>query len=103
MPIVTSGALAPLPVWAVGAAVLPWLVRGRSLALDLLAAVMWTAFVVSATATAISAVHTHGGLSAAPTATLGAVAAAAVALAPSALGAWRARGRVAAGSEPGFP
>jgi hypothetical protein len=69
VPIVTSGALAPVPVWALGAAVLPWLVRGRSLAWDVLAA----------------------------------VAAAAVALAPSALSAWRARTRLAGGSEAGFP
>jgi hypothetical protein len=103
VPIVTSGALAPVPVWALGAAVLPWLVRGRSLAWDVLAAVMWSAFLVSATAAAVSAAHGHGGLQAAPSATLGAVAAAAVALAPSALSAWRARTRLAGGSEAGFP
>jgi serine/threonine protein kinase len=103
LPIVTWGALAPAVVWAVGAAVLPWLVRGRSLPLDLLAAVMWSAAVVSATGAAVTAVHGNPGLGAAPSASLGAIAAAAVALAPSALAAWRARGRLAGGSEPGFP
>ena len=40
--IVTAGTLGIAALWAVGAAVLPMLVRGRNVALDLLAAVVWT-------------------------------------------------------------
>jgi hypothetical protein len=42
-PLVRSGALACAALWAAGAAVLPWLVRGRSAALDLVAATLWAA------------------------------------------------------------
>ncbi|MGA9875784.1 MAG: serine/threonine-protein kinase [Solirubrobacteraceae bacterium] len=36
-------------VWALGAAILPWIVRGRSAALDLLAALAWTTALLAAT------------------------------------------------------
>jgi len=42
-PLVSSGVLACAALWAAGAAVLPWLVRGRSAALDLIAATVWAA------------------------------------------------------------
>ncbi len=42
-PLVQSGALAGAALWAAGAAVLPWLVRGRTAALDLVAATLWAA------------------------------------------------------------
>jgi len=42
-PLLESGVLACAGLWAVGAAVLPWLVRGRSAALDLVAATVWAA------------------------------------------------------------
>jgi hypothetical protein len=42
-PLVESGALACAGLWALGAAILPWLVRGRSAALDLVAATLWAA------------------------------------------------------------
>jgi hypothetical protein len=42
-PLLDSGVLACAGLWAVGAAVLPWLVRGRSAALDLVAATVWAA------------------------------------------------------------
>jgi hypothetical protein len=42
-PLLQSGVLACAALWAVGAAVLPWLVRGRSAALDLIAATVWAA------------------------------------------------------------
>jgi eukaryotic-like serine/threonine-protein kinase len=103
LPIATSGALAGALPWALGAAVLPWLVRGRSLAVDVLAAVVWSAFVVAAATAATAAVHGGGTVRAAPTATLGAVVAAAAALAPTALTAWRSRGLAAGESRPGFP
>jgi membrane protein DedA with SNARE-associated domain len=91
-------------VWAAGALVLPWLVRGRSVVIDLVAAVIWSAVLVSATRLAVSAAAWPGhGFGPAPNATLGAVVAAAVALAPTVLCAWRRAGTPAEGSEPGFP
>jgi eukaryotic-like serine/threonine-protein kinase len=57
-PLVRSGALACAGLWAAGAAVLPWLVRGRSAALDLVAATLWAAG-LAAGAGAIG--HTLGG------------------------------------------
>ncbi len=42
-PLLSSGALACAGLWAVGAAILPWLVRGRAAALDLVAATVWAA------------------------------------------------------------
>lgn len=42
-PLASSGALACAALWAAAAAVLPWLVRGRSAALDLIAATLWAA------------------------------------------------------------
>ena len=42
-PLLQSGALACAALWAAGAAVLPWLVRGRRAALDLVAATVWAA------------------------------------------------------------
>jgi hypothetical protein len=99
-----SGALAGALVWAAGALVLPWLVRGRSVVVDLVAAVIWSAVLVSATRLAVSAAALPGhGFGPAPRATLGAVVAAAVALAPTVLCAWRRAGTPAEGSEPGFP
>jgi eukaryotic-like serine/threonine-protein kinase len=88
-PDVSAGALAPAAVWALAAVALPWLVRGGSLALDVVRVVIWAAVVASATGAAIVAVHGSDALGAAPTAVLGAVAAAALALAPSLLGMWR--------------
>jgi hypothetical protein len=101
-PMLTSGALAPAPLWALAAAVLPWLVRCRSLALDTIRAVVWSAVLVSATGVAVTAAHGGGGLRAAPSATVGAVVGAAIALTPSATAAWRSRRGLEGGSEVGF-
>jgi eukaryotic-like serine/threonine-protein kinase len=48
--LATSGALLLAPLWAAAALVLPWLVRGRSLALDIVAASAWAAALASGTA-----------------------------------------------------
>ncbi|MGI9184558.1 MAG: protein kinase domain-containing protein [Solirubrobacteraceae bacterium] len=88
-PLLRSGVLAPAVVWAVAAAVLPWLVRGRSLPLDLIRAVVWAATLVSATPAAIAAVHGSGGVPAVPGAVLGGVLAVIVALARRWLGVGR--------------
>ncbi len=45
-----SGVLLLAPLWAVAAVVLPWLVRGRSLAVDIVAAAVWAAALASGTA-----------------------------------------------------
>jgi hypothetical protein len=42
-PLLDSGVLACAGLWALGAAVLPWIVRGRTAALDLVAATVWAA------------------------------------------------------------
>jgi hypothetical protein len=47
-PLVDSGALACAGLWATAAVVLPWLVRGRSAALDLVAATLWAAALATA-------------------------------------------------------
>jgi serine/threonine protein kinase len=86
-PEVSAGALAPALVWALAAVIAPWLVRGGSVVLDVVRVVLWAAVLVSATGAAIAAVH--GSVRAAPTALVGAVVSAAVALAPSLLRMWR--------------
>jgi len=88
-PTLTSGVLAAAPVWALGAMVLPWLVRGRSLHLDVVLVAVWAATVVSASTTAIAlaapgSVHLAQG-----TAVFGAILGAAIALAPGLIRAGR--------------
>jgi eukaryotic-like serine/threonine-protein kinase len=56
--IATSGALLLAPLWALAALVLPWLVPGRSLALDVVGATVWAAGLAAATA----AVTEYAGL-----------------------------------------
>jgi eukaryotic-like serine/threonine-protein kinase len=90
-PEVSAGVLAPALVWALGAVTLPWLVRGGSLVLDVMRVIVWAVIVVSATGAAIAAVHGSVGAEgvSAPSALAGAVASAAVALAPPSLRMWR--------------
>ena len=73
-PEISAGALVPALVWALAAVTLPWLVRGESLALDVVRVVVWAAALVSATGAAVAAWHGTGGVGAAPTALLGALA-----------------------------
>jgi serine/threonine protein kinase len=82
-PLLRSGAVAPAAVWALAAVVLPWLVLGRSPALDFVRVVIWSATLVSATAVAIAAVHGSNAIPAAPSAVVGGVAGAIVVLVPS--------------------
>ncbi|HEY5188061.1 MAG TPA: serine/threonine-protein kinase [Solirubrobacteraceae bacterium] len=88
-PLLRSGALAPTVVWAAAAVVLPWLIRGRSLALDVVRAAIWAATLVSATSAAIVAARGSGSTPALHGAVLGGVLAVLVALAPR----WIAAGR----------
>jgi hypothetical protein len=87
--LVSTGALAPALVWAVAAVVLPWLVRGRSPALDVVRVVVWAAMLPAATTAAIAAVHGSDPIGAAPKAVIGAIAAAVIALAPLGARLWR--------------
>ena len=84
-PALTTGLLFGAVLWAAGAVVLPWIVRGRSAALDTVAAVVWSAALIAATP------YFDAGLSAGASipqprgAVLGAALAAAIAIAASAL------------------
>ena len=82
VPLVTGGLLAPALVWALAAAVLPFVVRGRSATLDVVRAVSWAILTTLAVPAAILAAH--GGPSAPVLhgAVLGAGAAAILALLP---------------------
>ncbi|MDQ6805591.1 MAG: hypothetical protein M3065_11635, partial [Actinomycetota bacterium] len=84
-PLVTSGALAPALVWAVAAVILPWLARGRRVAVDFVLASAWAAGLVAATYSVLRMVH--GPLAGAPLrgAVVGGVGALGIALAPSIL------------------
>jgi serine/threonine protein kinase len=90
-PLLTSGALAPAVVWAGAAVILPWLVRGRSAAVDFVLASAWAAGLVAATYAALRTVH--GPLAGATLrdAVLGGLAGFAIALAPSIRRTFRAR------------
>ena len=56
--VVTGGALLLAPVWAAAALILPWLVPGRSVALDVAGAAAWAAALTAAT----GAVTAYAGL-----------------------------------------
>ncbi len=78
-PLVSSGAALLAVLWALAALVLPWLVRGRSLALDVVAATGWAAALAGATAAL--AEQASGPRAAAPGLVGGAVVAGALAVA----------------------
>jgi eukaryotic-like serine/threonine-protein kinase len=88
-PLVRAGTLNAAPVWAAAAVALPWLVRGRSLAVDAVLATIWTAVTLSGTEAAIAATNPAHAAPAVPTAIIGAVAGGLVALAPSLVRALR--------------
>jgi hypothetical protein len=86
---VSSGVLIPALVWALGAMVAPWLIRGHGLALDGFRVMVWATLLVCGTSAAVLVVHRSDVVGAAPTAILGAAAGVAVALTPSLLAQWR--------------
>jgi hypothetical protein len=55
-PLATGGGLVLAAVWALGAVVLPWLVRGRAATHDVVAAAAWTAGVAAGAQAACLAV-----------------------------------------------
>jgi serine/threonine protein kinase len=100
-PLITAGALAPAPVWAIAAVLLPGMVRGRSLAGDALRVTVWSAALVLATTLALGLTHGARTLGTPSGAVLGAAAGAAVALAPTAVKIWR-EARQSAGPRAGL-
>ena len=87
--LLSSGAIAGAPVWGVAAVVLPLLVTRRSLLLDAWRVALWALLVVACTELAIVLTHVSSGHATIRGAVVGAIAASLVALAPSALTAWR--------------
>jgi serine/threonine protein kinase len=92
-PVLSAGLLGPAPIWAIAAAVLPVLVTGRRLAFDAIRVVIWAAMLLAMTSTALVVVGAPAALRTPSGAVLGAAAAAAVALAPTALRSWHASRR----------
>lgn len=93
-PLLDSGVLACAGLWAAGAAVLPWVVRGRSAALDLVAATVWAAGLAFGAAAIGDALGRGAVAQADPRgAALGAAAAVLIAVAARAAGNARAGAR----------
>jgi serine/threonine protein kinase len=90
-PLLSDGLLAPAPIWALAALSLPHVVKRRSLRADLARTIAWTALTIAGTAAALGAAGAPKALQTPPSAMLGAIAAAVLALAPSAFATWRAR------------
>jgi eukaryotic-like serine/threonine-protein kinase len=86
VPLLTSPATAPVVIWVSLAVVLPFVVRGRSLALDLLGASAWAAALVSAHAGISDLVASSVELDQARGAVGGAILAVVVAVAAAAVG-----------------
>jgi serine/threonine protein kinase len=91
-PLLASGVLLGAGVWAVGAAMLPFLVRGRSLGGDLARGSAWAGGLAAGTGLALAFPGSHAAPMP-PTAVAGALAGLAVAIAPTAVRAWRANPR----------
>jgi hypothetical protein len=85
-PFLTSPASAPVVIWVVLAVMLPFVVRGRSLALDLLGASLWAAALVSAHAGAADLLASSVELEQARGAIGGGILAIVVAVAAAAVG-----------------
>jgi len=90
VPLVSGAVLAPALVWAIAAVVLPWLISGCSLAGDAVRVTIWAVLLVLATTVIAGLLHGPQGAGAPPSALLGAVGGAAVAIAPTAINAWHA-------------
>ncbi len=92
-PVLRSGVLAPALVWALAALILPWLVRGRRAAVDLVRVAIWSVTLAAATAAVLTVAHGSDAAAAASTAVAGAVAGAIIAFAPPWLSAIRLTSR----------
>ncbi|MGA9857796.1 MAG: hypothetical protein WBQ18_08025, partial [Solirubrobacteraceae bacterium] len=87
--LATSGVLAGAAVWALAAAVSPWLVGGRSRALDVARVGLWATLTAWGAEAAVAAAHGPLPAPSAPTVALGAVACAVITLGPVVAGGWR--------------
>ena len=84
-PLLGLGVLLGAALWASGAIVLPWIVRGRSAALDLVAATTWSAALAAAAPMFDSGFSAHAAHPSARGAVLGAILGGAIAVAARAL------------------
>jgi hypothetical protein len=74
-PLLSSGALGVAAVWAAAAAVLPWVVRGRAAAADIVLATAWAAGLAATTQAVAGALPWSGGAPAPRGVVAGAIAA----------------------------
>jgi eukaryotic-like serine/threonine-protein kinase len=84
-PLLGLGVLLGAALWASGAIVLPWIVRGRSAALDVVAATTWSAALAAAAPMLDSGLSAHAAHPSPRGAVLGAILGGAVAMAARAL------------------
>ncbi len=84
-PALSIGVLLGAALWASASVVLPWIVRGRNAALDLVMAVMWSAALVTAAPLLDSGLSAHGPHPSPRGAVLGAILAALIAVGARAL------------------
>jgi hypothetical protein len=84
-PLLTPGVLLGVALWAGGAIVLPLIVRGRRAALDVVAVTTWTAALAAAAPVLDSGLSAHAAHAAPQGLVLGAILAAALAVAARAL------------------
>jgi hypothetical protein len=84
-PMLSIGVLLGAALWAGGAALLPWIVRGRSAALDVVAATTWSAALVAAAPLLDSGISAHASHPSPRGAVIGAVLGGATAVAARAL------------------
>jgi serine/threonine protein kinase len=84
-PLLALGVLLGALLWALGAAVLPWIVRGRSAALDIVAVAVWAAAIAAASPALDSGLSAHAAHPSPRGAVLGAILGGVVAVAARAL------------------
>jgi eukaryotic-like serine/threonine-protein kinase len=84
-PLLALGVLLGALLWAAGAAVLPWIVRGRSAVLDIVAVTVWSAAIAAAAPALDAGLSAHGAHPSPHGAVLGAILGAVVAVAARAL------------------
>jgi hypothetical protein len=84
-PLLGLGLLLGAALWAGGAIVLPWIVRGRRAALDLVAATTWSAALAAAAPMFDSGLSAHAAHPSARGAVLGAILGGTIAVAARAL------------------
>ena len=84
-PLLTLGVLLGALLWALAAAVLPWIVRGRSAALDVVAVTVWSAVLAAAAPALDAGLSAHAAHPSPRGAVLGALLGAIVAVAARAV------------------